>query len=335
MEFVTAAEFDQRIQETWRSSEASNCTCNGFDAVWQGRHYFSDDSTRIVELRSDLLLEIVDDTYHHSVAIKGSHDDSQDLVSKFYLSGYHRVCTDENLSCDREYVETAQQSYLFYLPSIEETEQYFAGDRVHLVRIYWGLEFLQTISRGHDSIPPPLKTILEGDRLAPRFHIHAGNFTAEINTAVQQLVQTPYQGVMQRLYLESKVLELLALQLTQIQAANTLYSSSVSIKPTEIERVYHAKEILLSNLLHPPTVLDLAQQVGLHHMKLKKGFRQVFGTTPFGYLREHRLEQAWELLQDENLSVETAAHRVGYSHLGHFSNAFKRKFGITPGRCRS
>lgn len=337
MEVVTATEFEQRIQETWQTDAAysTNDYGNGFDAVWQGRHYFSDDIDRFVELRSDLSLDIVDDTYHHSIGITGNHDDSQELVSKFYLSGYHRVCADGIGNYDREYIETAQQNYLFYLPSIEETEHYFAGDRIQMVRIYWGLEFLQTVSRGLDTIPLQLQAILENNRSAPRFHLRTGHLTFAMHTALQQLVQAPYQGIMQRLYLESKVLELLALQLMQIQDADNVCLSPICIKPMEIEQVHQAKEILLSNLLQPPTILDLAQQVGLHHMKLKKGFRQVFGTTPFAYLRDHRLEQAWLLLQDGKSSVEMVAHQVGYAHLGHFSNAFKRRFGITPGRCRS
>jgi hypothetical protein len=125
MEMVTATEFERRMQETWQIDKA-HPDCDGFDAVWQGRHYFGEGLARIVELRSDLTLEILDDTYHHSIGITGDHDDSPELVSKFYLSGYHRVCADSVVSCDREYVETAQQSYLFYLPSIEETEGFVA-----------------------------------------------------------------------------------------------------------------------------------------------------------------------------------------------------------------
>jgi AraC-like DNA-binding protein len=153
-----------------------------------------------------------------------------------------------------------------------------------------------------------------------------------MHTALQQLVQAPYRGMMQRLFLESKVLELLALQLMQIQEADS--TLSVRIKPSEIEQVHQAKEILLSNLLQPPTILDLAKQVGLHHMKLKKGFRQVFGTTVFGYLSNYRMELARQLLHEGQLSVTAIAETVGYANQGHFAAAFRRKFGVTPSACR-
>jgi AraC family transcriptional regulator, transcriptional activator of the genes for pyochelin and ferripyochelin receptors len=69
-------------------------------------------------------------------------------------------------------------------------------------------------------------------------------------------------------------------------------------------------------------------------MKLKQGFRQLFGTTMFGYLHDYRMEMARNLLLEGNMSITTVANTVGYSHLRHFSAAFKRKFGITPGKCR-
>jgi AraC-like DNA-binding protein len=275
----------------------------------------------------------MEDRYHHSVGITGNHDDSQDLVSKFYLSGYHRVHTDGVDNCDREYTETSQHSYLFYLPNVEETECYFAGDRIHLVRIYWGLDFLQTISRGLDKPPVLLQKILEGDRSTAQFHLNAGHLTDAMQTTLQQLVQAPYCGLMQRLFLESKVLELLALQLMQLQEPDNATRRS-PIKSSEIEQVHQAKEILLSDLVNPPTILELAQQVGLHHMKLKQGFRQVFGTTVFGYLSNHRMELARHLLSDRQLSVTAVANTVGYANQGHFAAAFRRQFGVTPTACR-
>jgi AraC family transcriptional regulator, transcriptional activator of the genes for pyochelin and ferripyochelin receptors len=58
----------------------------------------------------------------------------------------------------------------------------------------------------------------------------------------------------------------------------------------------------------------------VNERKLKQGFRQIFGTTVFGYLHDHRMEQAKQMLAEQKLSVAEVAHAVGYSHLSHFAS---------------
>jgi AraC-like DNA-binding protein len=70
--------------------------------------------------------------------------------------------------------------------------------------------------------------------------------------------------------------------------------------------------------------------VGLNDFKLKRGFRQVFDTTVFGYVRALRMEKARALLELGRLNVTQVASATGYSCFGHFSAAFKKRFGILP-----
>ncbi len=63
---------------------------------------------------------------------------------------------------------------------------------------------------------------------------------------------------------------------------------------------------------------------------LKQGFHYCFGTSVFSVLRSHRLEIAKQLLAEQDISVTEAAYRVGYASLASFSQAFNRKFGISP-----
>ncbi|MFE6076651.1 hypothetical protein ACFVQB_19470 [Paenibacillus sp. NPDC057886] len=47
----------------------------------------------------------------------------------------------------------------------------------------------------------------------------------------------------------------------------------------------------------PPSLLELSRLVGISDSKLKSGFKELFGTTVFGYLKEKRLDKARELLE--------------------------------------
>ena len=62
----------------------------------------------------------------------------------------------------------------------------------------------------------------------------------------------------------------------------------------------------------------------------KVKFAAVFGQPIFAFLRDLRLERAFEGLQSEGWTVSQAAYFVGYRHPSSFSEAFRRKFGVAP-----
>ncbi|MBD6619067.1 helix-turn-helix transcriptional regulator [Komarekiella sp. 'clone 1'] len=159
--------------------------------------------------------------------------------------------------------------------------------------------------------------------------------TMAIQGIAQQIINCPFQGMTKRMYLQAKVLELVALQLAPILSAQNKLQPSPRLKPDTIARIHYAKEILLSRLENPPSLLELSQIVGVSDRTLRRGFKEMFGTTVFGYLSNIRMEQAEQLLREGKLSVAEVANLSGYSQQGHFAAAFKRKFGITPRECLS
>jgi AraC-like DNA-binding protein len=154
--------------------------------------------------------------------------------------------------------------------------------------------------------------------------------TVEMRTVAQQMLQCPFHGVTRRFFLQAKVFELFALQLHGIMADQNSSPFSGTLKPKTIEKIYEARARLVAQLESPPSVLELAQQVGLCDRTLRRGFRELFGTSVIGYLTQQRLHQAKDLLSQGNYTVAEVANNVGYSHLGHFSAAFRKQFGVSP-----
>ncbi|MEM6518829.1 MAG: AraC family transcriptional regulator [Cyanobacteria bacterium P01_D01_bin.71] len=179
-----------------------------------------------------------------------------------------------------------------------------------------------------------LRHRLSADLDQPYFHV--GAITPAMAMVLHQYLHCPYEGVMQTLYLESKAVELIALKLAQIKQmaqeadAKSLNGARRQLKSQDQERVHQAREILLRNMANPPSLQQLAEQVGIGDYKLKQDFRTAFGTTVFGYLRSHRLEQARQLLATRTVNVSEVAQLVGYSSLSKFAAAFKKQFGILP-----
>ncbi|MHC5613447.1 MAG: hypothetical protein ACYTXA_21225 [Nostoc sp.] len=70
----------------------------------------------------------------------------------------------------------------------------------------------------------------------------------------------------------------MALQLAPIFADQGGSHYSPRLKPATIARIDNARDILLSRLENPPSIVELAQLVGVSNSTLKRGFTELFGT---------------------------------------------------------
>jgi len=148
-------------------------------------------------------------------------------------------------------------------------------------------------------------------------------------SAINAIVGCKYQESLKKMFLLSKSIELLVLQ---AEAYNKLHNNTNKYLKTEYdkERIIYAREYLISHLDMPPGLSELAKVAGINEYKLKRGFKETFGNTVFGYLADTRLELAKTDLLDRKKSASEIAFELGYSSLQHFSNAFKKKFGVSP-----
>ncbi|HEY9691160.1 MAG TPA: AraC family transcriptional regulator [Oculatellaceae cyanobacterium] len=189
-------------------------------------------------------------------------------------------------------------------------------------------QFRALISNHLDSLPNELRRMLEGDAAIPVSTVR--RITHPMQLVLQQMLDCPYQGVMKQMYLESKSVEMLVLWLYQALSGERPPQSTARLRSTDIDRIHQAKDILLQEIDNPPSLMTLARQVGVNDCTLKRGFRQVFGTTVFGYLYNYRMEKARSLLLENQHSIMAIAQTVGYTNLSAFSTAFRKKYGLSP-----
>jgi AraC family transcriptional regulator, transcriptional activator of the genes for pyochelin and ferripyochelin receptors len=269
-------------------------------------------------LRPGLLLEIGDYQLHKPLIVesperahplecsfwtlKNEHGPTGAVQGEFFLSGTGNACED----------------WSEYLPGQHNFEV-----TVHLEPDV----FCASVSDRAGDVPKDFQKFLQKSD-QERF-VCSNTPTAAMQMTVQQILNCPYQGAIKRMYLESKVWELMALQL---EAANqhAMPSNVWQLKAEDIDRLYYAKEILSQHVQNPPSLKTLARQAGLNEFILKQGFRRVFSTTVFGYLHQYRMERAKQLLEEGNLSITQIAHAVGFANRGYFAASFRKKFGMNP-----
>jgi AraC-like DNA-binding protein len=208
---------------------------------------------------------------------------------------------------------------------------YPKSQKIVSVDIHMPPQLLATFFPGQDGeIPPELKMFAKGEDWQALIFPEA---TTAVDLVARQIINCPYEGMTKRMYLQGKVIELMALQLAPILAEQKKSQPSPRLRRETIDSIYRARKILVSRLENAPSLLDLAQTVGVSERTLRRGFQELFNTTVFGYLTNQRMEKAKNLLCFGQFSITEVAMIVGYSSSSHFTAAFKRQFGITPREC--
>ncbi|MGH7550685.1 MAG: AraC family transcriptional regulator [Gemmatimonadota bacterium] len=101
--------------------------------------------------------------------------------------------------------------------------------------------------------------------------------------------------------------------------------------PPWLERV---RELVHAGFREAPKIAEVAQEVGVHPVHLARVFRQHFNIPLGTYVRRLRLEWSAERLLEGDLPIAAIALEAGFSDQSHFTRAFKRHFGMTPGEYR-
>jgi AraC-like DNA-binding protein len=205
----------------------------------------------------------------------------------------------------------------------------YAKQRIQEINVHIAPEIFQSFAgQPTENLPSALQHLVGNpDR---EYYLRPGRATPAMRVVLQQIWQCPYQGVTKRMFLESKVMELMALILEDEIEAQQDKQTAFQLKSDDVERVHYAKEILHANFDNPPSTAQLARQVGLNECTLKRGFRACFNITIFGYLRQYRMEQAKVLLMQGRMNVHEAAQAVGYASQSRFAAMFRKTFGINP-----
>lgn len=179
-----------------------------------------------------------------------------------------------------------------------------------------------------DLMPPLIHNIL-ADNIEGGY-LYQSAITPAMREVMQQIITCPYHSITRKLFLEGKSLELLSLQLNQICDYSLLYSADTRVHPQDRKQIEGVRDLLVSNLENPPSLKELAKTAGMSHPKLNRCFKQIYGMTVFQYLRVERLNRAKIMLQKEGYSVTEAAFQVGYDSVSHFSQTYKKQFGVSP-----
>jgi AraC-like DNA-binding protein len=166
------------------------------------------------------------------------------------------------------------------------------------------------------------------------FSVKNLHINPEIISILSSLKTSTHSGICERLFLESKVLELLMFQLSQFEQINAPKTAN-SLKDEELCKMQEIKNILHDNINTQIPLRTLAHMVGTNEFNLKRNFKIAFGNTVYGYLNNYKMELAKNMLIEKDFTIAETAAKIGYKYATHFSSAFKKYFGYLPNKLKA
>jgi len=136
------------------------------------------------------------------------------------------------------------------------------------------------------------------------------------------------QGDLRKIHAQAKILDYLC--------ALTQHVSQITL--THDTHNQRQVKLLHKELIHKegkiPSLDELAKEYGMSVKTLNDNFKALFGKTINRFITEHRMKQAHEAINSSDVAMKILASKLGYSHVNHFINAFKKQFGYPPGSLR-
>jgi AraC family transcriptional regulator len=93
-------------------------------------------------------------------------------------------------------------------------------------------------------------------------------------------------------------------------------------------------ELVQGDLPHRWSVRQMADAVGLSCFHFCRSFKAASGQSPHAYVTRLRMEEALRLVRSTSRPFLDIALDTGYSTAAHFSQTFRRHWGVTPREAR-
>ncbi|MDO4324314.1 MAG: AraC family transcriptional regulator [Lachnospiraceae bacterium] len=188
--------------------------------------------------------------------------------------------------------------------------------------------------------PEIMKTVPElqafqisAEKIAKKYSLETKSPVFRRNAEIEHVYQELYThlGHPSLPFLRLKVLELLY----HFQSRQTVFEENQEyISGVTVDRIKHVREHLIQDMEHRINLKELALEHNLSLTQLKDGFRQIYGESPYAYLRSYKMHRAAQLLRQSNRKISEIALELGYQNPSKFSEAFYAVTGCKPSAYR-
>ncbi|HBB05233.1 MAG TPA: hypothetical protein DCZ41_01365 [Firmicutes bacterium] len=171
-------------------------------------------------------------------------------------------------------------------------------------------------------------------------HFYSIEFEGELDEAEMKLFKYPYKDKLSKIFSDfefeslknSELKKFLMVQcayrvlyeLLIFEANHTFLPTS---KKNDIQKII---EYINKNIASALSNETLSEKFGYSVSYFRAVFYKVMGVSPMQYVNRIRMEKAVEMLDSDYGTITDLAESLGYQNVYHFSNAFKKYYGLSP-----
>ncbi len=111
-------------------------------------------------------------------------------------------------------------------------------------------------------------------------------------------------------------------------------STTVNCTSKEHKMLKKIQEFCMANIHRQIMVEELAAIAGCSRWYFSRRFAELSGFTPHDFIMDLKMRHAIKMLES-NLSIKEIVEQIGFSNSAYFCRAFRKTFGVPPGRFRN
>ena len=234
-----------------------------------------------------------------------------------------RFCSIGNMYCRRDQKECNQCKAHASFNCEQKTES------VDFLSFFFNSSLLEQfvgLRTSNDTLSEGVLSFRHKDSFSKTFSI-----CNRTRIALEGLLNHTYSGNLANIFVNAQTQMLLLYSLDCLEEKEIdITVNKFLANEADREKISKAREILLQHIGEPITIKALSRKVAMNECYLKKGFKEMFGSTIFDFYQSQRMEHAKYLLYEKGLNVTEVSLLLGYSSISHFSTAFKKHTGLKP-----
>ncbi|KYP14859.1 AraC family transcriptional regulator [Flavihumibacter sp. CACIAM 22H1] len=293
--------------------------------------HFADGYSTVIELPNGLQAILSDYTLNDHFHLKRNK-----TTEEFYVLRYEefRIEDELTLKIDGDVLSTKNEHHAgIFLTSSLFDVAYLGRKGSHNkgINILFDKEWLAN----HLQITDPEEV------LSTYLQLKTASFTMEpidneYRRYFTEMMQIEATNPLRMATIQNRIMLLIERFFSRLYERSKSVLTSPKISRYDIHQLMHIEALLTENILNrPPTIDQLAQEAAMSSAKLKKLFKEVYGTSIYAYYQKQRMTVARDLLLSGDYTVKEVGLQIGYSNLSNFAAAFKKEFNLLPSEIRA
>ncbi|MGE8527466.1 helix-turn-helix transcriptional regulator [Chryseobacterium rhizosphaerae] len=151
--------------------------------------------------------------------------------------------------------------------------------------------------------------------------------TVEMHMILKEIIGSSKKGIIQKLFIEAKLIKLLILVFEQFHEKNSAQSA-----PKAPEMI---KKYIDENYHRNIKAEEIGKLIGINQNIIRQEFKSQYHMTISHYISELRMLKAKKMITNSDVMIKEIAIECGYEYVQNFTRAFKKKFGVAPENLRN